>query len=189
MLEKIELRRPMLMRHVDQLFKRGTSEEEVAEHSRKAFVQAIRRKNTRMELLADFCIVLGEEGLNTACKEASNTLTEEAAYYSASEAPAVFNSSHYADADVTPLIVACRGYAHHAVEMMLLFKADPNMKMHYIASSHNQPGAPIVKALLNAKANPELPMTCPAPRKKMAGLHSMLRWLKLAAQVRQLSSC
>ena len=166
----------MLMRHVDHLFKRGTSEEEVAEHYRKAFVQAIRRENTRMELLADFCIVLGKEGLNTACKEASNTLTEEAAYYSASEAPAVFNSSHYADADVTPLIVACRGYAHHAVEMMLLFKADPNMKMHYggftplyIASSHNRPGAPIVKALLNAKANPELPNDMSGPEKEDGG--------------------
>ena len=53
--------------------------------------------------------------------------------------------------------------------MMLLFKADPNMKMHYIVSSHNQPGAPIVKALLNAKANPELPNDMSGPEKEDGG--------------------
>ena len=60
--------------------------------------------------------------------------------------------------------------------MMLLFKADPNMKMHYggftplyIASSHNRPGAAIVKALLNAKANPELPNDMSGPEKEDGG--------------------
>ena len=105
----------MLMRHVDHLFKRGTSEEEVAEHSRKAFVQAIRRENTRMELLADFCIVLGEEGLNTACKEASNTLTEEAAYYSVNAA--------CVNDGITPLYAGVQDSLPQMVDFLLRNKA------------------------------------------------------------------